>query len=167
VSSDTQKENEMSVSSLKRLQVWVRAKDFAVKIYRSVLPILPPEEKWNLGQQLRRSSLSISANIAEGYGRFYYQDNVRFCYIARGSLEETLSHLVFAFEVDFIPEAIYKALESEGEEIDKMLNGYIAYLKKSKQGEHEPGVDRIIREDPEPYIAESSEDSTDDNPPTL
>lgn len=157
----------MSVSSLKRLQVWVRAKDFAVKIYRSVLPILPPEEKWNLGQQLRRSSLSISANIAEGYGRFYYQDNVRFCYIARGSLEETLSHLVFAFEVDFIPEAIYKALESEGEEIDKMLNGYIAYLKKSKQGEHEPGVDRIIREDPEPYIAESSEDSTDDNPPTL
>ncbi len=157
----------MSVSSLKRLQVWVRAKDFAVKIYRSVLPILPPEEKWNLGQQLRRSSLSISANIAEGYGRFYYQDNVRFCYIARGSLEETLSHLVFAFEVDFIPEAIYKALESEGEEIDKMLNGYIAYLKKSKQGEHEPGVDRIIREDPEPYIAESSEDSTDDNPPAL
>lgn len=157
----------MSVSRLKRLQVWVRAKDFAVKIYRSVLPILPPEEKWNLGQQLRRSSLSISANIAEGYGRFYYQDNVRFCYIARGSLEETLSHLVFAFEVDFIPEAIYKALESEGEEIDKMLNGYIAYLKKSKQGEHEPGVDRIIREDPEPYIAESSEDSTDDNPPTL
>ncbi len=157
----------MSVSSLKRLQVWVRAKDFAVKIYKSVLPILPPEEKWNLGQQLRRSSLSISANIAEGYGRFYYQDNVRFCYIARGSLEETLSHLVFAFEVDFIPEAIYKALESEGEEIDKMLNGYIAYLKKSKQGEHEPGVDRIIREDPEPYIAESSEDSTDDNPPTL
>ena len=157
----------MSVSSLKRLQVWVRAKDFAVKIYKSVLPILPPEEKWNLGQQLRRSSLSISANIAEGYGRFYYQDNVRFCYIARGSLEETLSHLVFAFEVDFIPEAIYKALESEGEEIDKMLNGYIAYLKKSKQGEHEPGVDRIIREDPEPYIAESSEDSTDDNPPAL
>jgi four helix bundle protein len=153
----------MSIQGLKRLQVWVRAKDFAIKIYKNVLPLLPAEEKWNLGQQLRRSSLSISANIAEGYGRFYYQDNVRFCYIARGSLEETLSHLIFAFEVDFIPESLYKELENEGDEIDKMLNGYIGYLKKSKQGEHEPGADRVVREDPEPYITESPEDSTDDN----
>ena len=88
----------MSVQGLRRLKVWVRAKDFALKIYEQVLPLLPSEEKWNLNQQLRRSSLSVSANIAEGYGRFYYQDNVRFCYLARGSLEETLSHLVFAFE---------------------------------------------------------------------
>lgn len=157
----------MSVQGLKRLQVWVRAKDFAVKVYKSVLPILPSEEKWNLGQQLRRSSLSISANIAEGYGRFYYQDNVRFCYIARGSLEETLSHLCFGFEMGFIPETLFRELESEGEEIDRMLNGYIGYLKKSKQGEHEPGADRAIREDPEPYITESLEDSTADSTTTL
>lgn len=81
----------MSIQSLK-LQVWVRAKDFGLKIYKQVLPLLPAEEKWNLNQQLRRSSLSISANIAEGHGQFYYQDNVRFCYNARGSLEETLRH---------------------------------------------------------------------------
>ena len=153
----------MSIQSLKRLQVWVRAKDFAIKIYKNVLPLLPADERWNLAQQLRRSSLSISANVAEGYGRFYYQDNVRFCYIARGSLEETLSHLIFAYEVDFISEALYKELENQGDEIDKMLNGYIGYLKKSKQGEHEPGADRVVREDPEPYITESPEDSTDDN----
>ena len=157
----------MSIQGLKRLQVWVRAKDFAIRIYKNVLPLLPADERWNLAQQLRRSSLSISANVAEGYGRFYYQDNVRFCYIARGSLDETLSHLIFAFEVDFIPEPLYKELESEGEEIDKMLNGYIGYLKKSKQGEHEPGADRIVREDPEPYITESLEDSTNDSDTTL
>ena len=93
----------MSVQGLKRLKVWVRAKDFAIKIYEQILPLLSPEEKWNLNQQLRRSSLSISANIAEGYGRFYYQENVRFCYLARGSLEETLSHLVFAFGTKHIP----------------------------------------------------------------
>jgi four helix bundle protein len=69
----------MSVDGLKRLKVWARAKDFALKIYKQALPLLPSEEKWNLNQQLRRSSLSISANIAEGYGRFYFQDNVRFC----------------------------------------------------------------------------------------
>ena len=157
----------MSVQGLKKLQVWVRAKDYAVKIYKQVLRLLPPEEKWNLIQQLRRSSLSISANIAEGYGRFYYQDNVRFCYNARGSLEETLSHLIFCLEVDFIPESLYKELESEGEEIEKMLNGYIAFLKKSKQGENEPGANYKVREETETYEVEPSEDSNDLKDTTL
>lgn len=151
----------MSVQGLKRLKVWVRAKNFALKIYEQILPLLPFEEKWNLSQQLRRSSLSISANIAEGYGRFYYQDNVRFCYLARGSLEETLSHLVFAFESKHIPDTIYRAFESEGEEIDKMLNGYIAFLKKSKQGANEPGGNYSIQEDSMPYSTEPFENPTD------
>ena len=157
----------MSVQGLQRLQVWVRAKDFALVIYRRVLPSLPPEEKWNLNQQLRRSSLSVSANIAEGYGIFYYQDNVRFCYNARGSLEETLSHLVFALEANFIPEELYKELEREGEEIDKMLNGYIGYLKKSKKGANEPGANYSIREEAEPYDIESLETSTSLDDTTL
>ena len=148
----------MSVQGIKRLQVWVRAKDFALEIYKRVLPLLPAEEKWNLNQQIRRSSLSISANIAEGYGRFYYQDNVRFCYTARGSLEETLSHLTFAFEANFIPEELYKELEREGEEIDKMLNGYIGYLKKSKKGANEPGANHAVREEAESYKTMSLED---------
>src|SRR5512134_1520098 len=104
----------MSIQGLHKLEVWVKAKDLAIRIYRQVLPLLPVEGKYGMNQQLRRSVQSISANLAEGHGRFYYQDNVRFCYNARGSLEETLSHLIFCFEVDFIPEALYKELESEG-----------------------------------------------------
>ena len=100
----------MSMQGLQRLEVWKRAKDFALRIYQDVLPLLPPEEKWNLNSQIRRSSLSISANIAEGYGRFYYQENVRFCYNARGSLEETLSHLVFSFEAKYIPDTLYQRI---------------------------------------------------------
>jgi len=157
----------MSIQGLKKLQVWVRAKDYAVKIYKQVLPLLPPEEKWNLNQQLRRSSLSISANIAEGYGRFYYQDNVRFCFNARGSLEETLSHLIFCFETDFIPATLYQELEMEGEEIEKMLNGYIGFLKKSKQGANEPGVNHAVHEESESYETESLEDSDDSENTTL
>ena len=76
---------------LDSLEVWRRSIDFAKLIHDTVLPILPVEEKWGLAQQLRRASQSISANIAEGYGRYYYQEGVRFCYIARGSLEETIS----------------------------------------------------------------------------
>ncbi len=150
----------MSVEGLSRLKVWGRAKDFALSVYKRVLPSLPSEEKWNLNQQLRRASLSISANIAEGYGRFYYQDNVRFCYNARGSLEEVLSHLTFAHDMDFISEELYKELISEGDEIDKMINGYISYLKKSKQGAKEPGANYSVHEDTIAYTTEPNEDST-------
>jgi len=157
----------MSVEGLKRLKIWVRSKDFAIKIYRRVLPLLPAEEKWNLNQQLRRSSLSISANIAEGYGRFYYQENVRFCYVARGSLEETLSHLTFALEMNYISFELYTEFETEGEEIDKMLNGYIGFLKKSKQGANEPGANYQAHEASAPYVTNSFEDSPDINETTL
>ncbi len=157
----------MSVEGLKRLKIWVRSKDFAIKIYRRVLPLLPAEEKWNLNQQLRRSSLSISANIAEGYGRFHYQENVRFCYVARGSLEETLSHLTFALEMNYISSELYSEFETEGEEIDKMLNGYIGFLKKSKKGANEPGANYQAREESAPYIANSFEEFLDVDETTL
>ncbi len=150
----------MSVEGLSRLKVWVRAKGFALLIYKRVLPSLPSEEKWNLNQQLRRASLSISANIAEGYGRFYYQANIRFCYNARGSLEEVLSHLTFAHDMNFISEELYKELISEGDEIDKMINGYVSYLKKSKQGANEPGANYSVHEDTTAYTPEPKEDST-------
>lgn len=77
----------MSVKSLETLNTWVKAKEFALRVYREILPLLPAEEKWSMAQQIRRSTNSVPANIAEGYGRFHYQDNIRFCYIARGSLE--------------------------------------------------------------------------------
>lgn len=151
----------MSVDALKRLKVWVRAKDFALKIYKQVLPSLPPDEKWNLNQQLRRASVSISANIAEGYGRFYYRDNVRFCYTARGSLEEVLSHLVIAHAMGCIEAELYQELEREGEEISKMLHAYIAHLKSSKQGANEPGEHLALREELSPYHTEVLEDAMD------
>ena len=144
----------MSIQGLQRLEVWCRSKDFALRIYREVLPLLPSEEKWALNQQLRRSSVSISANIAEGYGRYYYQDNVRFCYNARGSLEETLSHIVICHEMGYVPASLFQELAGEGEEITRMINGYITYLKKSKQGANEPGAIHVIHELQAPYLVE-------------
>ena len=148
----------MSIEGLQKLDVWCKARDFALVIYRQVLPLLPPEEKWGLAQQIRRSAQSIPANIAEGYGRYYYQDNVRFCYIARGSLEETLSHIVLANKLAFIPDGIYQKLGEEGKELTRLINGYIAYLKRSKQGANEPGANYVIREQGEIYLIESFED---------
>jgi four helix bundle protein len=147
----------MSIKSLESLEAWRKSKDFSLRVYREVLPLLPPEEKWNLNQQLRRSSLSILANLAEGYGRFYYQDHVRFCYISRGSLEETLSHLVIAHEMKFITKPLFDSLEHDGEKLTQLINGYIGYLKRSKQGQSEPGANHTVREDDIPYDVEQSE----------
>ena len=146
----------MSISGLEKLDVWCRAKDFAVRVHKELLPLLPPEEKYALSQQLRRSSQSIPANIAEGHGRFYFQDNVRFCYIARGSLEESLSHIVHAHGVDYISDEIYKNFAADGENLNRLINGYISFLKKSKQGANEPGVNYMVRDMPSDYIAEDS-----------
>lgn len=74
-------------------------------------------------------------------------------------MEEVLSHLTIAYEMNYIPEGLYKELISEGDEIDKMLNGYIAYLKQSKRGFGEPGANQSAREEPPSYTVESGEDS--------
>ena len=153
----------MSVGGLEKLDVWCKARDFAVRINKDVLPLLPAEEKWVLSQQLRRSSQSIPANIAEGHGRFYFQDNVRFCYIARGSLEETISHLVYAQNVGYISDALFKSLAQDGENVNRLINGYIGFLKKSKQGSNEPGANHSIHEDASEYIAGDDSVSSDSN----
>ena len=154
----------MSISGLEKLDVWCKAQDFAVRIHKEILPILPAEEKYALSQQIRRSSQSIPANIAEGHGRFYFQDNVRFCYIARGSLEETLSHIVYAHKVGYISETLHKSFSVDGENLNRLINGYIGFLKKSKQGANEPGSNYSVREQPADYsVEDNSTPSSDSN----
>lgn len=69
-----------------------------------------------------------------------------------------LAILFFAFETKYIPAFLYEQFEKDGEETDKMLNGYIAYLKKSKQGANEPGANTSVREAEAGYFTEPEED---------
>jgi four helix bundle protein len=156
----------MSSEGLQRLDVWRKAKEYALLVYKRVIPALPAEEKWNLAQQLRRAVASIPANIAEGYGRYYYQENIRFCYIARGSLEESISHILLANELGFIVNDTCKEILGKGNELVRLINGYIAYLKRSRSGEKEPGNLASIHEAPQPYEFTFTEDE-ELNPPPL
>ena len=142
----------MTVMNLDKLEVWVRAKDFAITIYKDVVPCLPASEKYNLIDQLKRAASSIPANIAEGHGRYHFLDNVRFCYIARGSLTEVQSHLSLARELGYLPDDVFQQLTLHAESIGKQLNNYIAYLKRSKQGEKEFPAGYTVREEPAMYI---------------
>jgi four helix bundle protein len=141
----------MTVMNLDQLDVWVRAKEFALKVYKEVVPGLPADEKWNLTDQLKRAAQSIPANIAEGHGRYHFLDNVRFCYIARGSLTEVQSHMALAHELGYLSDEVYKHMTIHAESVGKQLNSYIAYLKRSKQGEKEFPAGYTIHEEPQLY----------------
>jgi four helix bundle protein len=148
-------ENENG-KGLQSLLVWERAMEFCIKICKETLPQFPDHEKYALTSQLRRSAQSVPANIAEGYGRYYYQESVRFAYIARGSLEETNSHLFFAREMGYISDEEFKRAVSRISELNRMINGYISYLKRSKKGINEPGSG---------YIVEKQQDTLQDPVP--
>ena len=131
---------------LETLKVWQKAMALAVTVYRQILPSSPFDEKWALTAQIRRSVKSIPANIAEGYGRYYYQEGVHYCYLARGSLEETYSHLALGNKLGYITADAFTNLNGDIQDVRRLLNGYISFLKKSKRGRNEPGAVLQIQE---------------------
>ena len=131
--------NDPGDKGIESLLVWRKAIEYALQISEKVLSLLPPIERYALADQLRRSAQSVPANIAEGYGRYYYQEGIRFCYIARGSLEESYSHLTLARKMGYLNEELFHEFATNTQELRKMLNGYIAFLKRSKRGMDEPG----------------------------
>ena len=116
-------------SSFENLEVWKESRKFKLMIYQLVQN-WPKEEKYELVSQIRRAARSVCANISEGHGRFYYKENISFCRKSRGSLSESLNHLIDAFDCKCIDEKILNAGKNDIEKIARMLNGYISYLKK-------------------------------------
>jgi four helix bundle protein len=137
--------NSDNDKGLEALNVWKEALQLAVDVCKRVIPSFPTQEKYALAAQMRRSVQSIPANIAEGYGRYYYQEGVHYCYIARGSLEETKTQIILAHELGYLSDLDYQGLLQHIEIIRRQLNGYITYLKNSKRGTNDPGY--RIRED--------------------
>lgn len=117
--------------SFEELEAWKSARELRLRITKLV-KAFPSEEKYRLVDQLIRSSRSVTANIAEGFGRFHFQEDIQFCRQARGSLVESLDHLICANDEDFITSKKFVELKSDLFNCLKILNGYIAYLKKAK-----------------------------------
>lgn len=115
-------------SDFRNLDVYNIARELRKEIFE-LIKVFPSEERYQLSNQLLRAYRSITANIAEGYGRFHYKDNIRFCRLARGSLYETLEHLITAFDCNYIDEETFLKFEEKVTIIMKKLNGYISYLK--------------------------------------
>jgi four helix bundle protein len=119
-----------SHQSFTDLDVWKKGRELKKEI-ELLAKTFPLEEKYRLTDQVIRSVRSITANIAEGHGRFTYKDQIHFCIQARGSLSETLNHLIDAFDSVYITKEQLSHYKIIIDEVGKLLNGYITFLRKN------------------------------------
>lgn len=114
------------------IHAWKLARKVRIEVY-GIVKELPVEERFNLGSQMRRAAVSCIANIAEGYGRFHFQENIQFCRQSRGSMYETQDHLITCLDNGYILQEKRDVVWSITEDAIKVLDGYIRYLKGQKE----------------------------------
>ena len=109
------------------LQVWHKAHQLTLAVYRST-STFPRDERYGLTTQLRRSSSSIAANLAEGCGRNGDAELARFCSIAMGSASELEYHLLLAKDLNLLTAADHTMLTDQATEVKRMLTGLLQKL---------------------------------------
>ena len=138
------------MKTFEELDCWKKATSVRRKL-SDVVKRFPSEEKYKLTDQILRASRSVTANIAEGFGRFHYQEYIQYCRQSRGSLFELIDHLIVAHDEHYISTDELSMLRSEIETALAILNGFINYLLKANQSN--------IREPEEPYTLSAPTDN--------
>jgi four helix bundle protein len=122
---------EQMKSDFRDLDVWQRCRDIRMVIW-DLCKEFPAEEKFRLCDQMIRASRSAPSNIAEGYGRYHFQENIQFCRQSRGSLFELMDHVLVAEECVYINANKREHLIDKIISAIRLLNGYIRYLRTRK-----------------------------------
>ena len=115
---------ERPVRDFKDLEVWKAARELRHEFYK-LATCLPDAEKYGLTSQIRRAATSVTANIAEGFGRYGYQENAQSCRQARGSLYELRDHLTTCVDEGYLSATEGKRLEDLAHSVGRLLNGYL------------------------------------------
>lgn len=119
--------------SFEELECWKAGRELRRFLSRELIPLLPREERYRLGDQLLRAARSVTANIAEGYGRNHHLDNAKFCRNALGSCYEVLDHLICAQDEEWISKEMLDLSRAKIVTTARLLNGYIAYLRRAAE----------------------------------
>ena len=123
---------ESKYDDFRDLKVWQQCRNIRKTIW-DLCKNFPGEEKYRLSDQMIRASRSSTACVAEGYGRYHYQENIQFCRQSRGSLYELIDHVGVAVECDYVDHKYGEGLMKEIKTAIRTLNGYIKYLKNRKE----------------------------------
>src|SRR2546423_11664819 len=110
-----------SITTFEDLDCWKECRALRIFIARKIVPALPKDERYRLGEQLLKAARSTTANIAEGYGRFHHLDNAKFCSNARGSCWEVLDHFTTASDECLLPSSVVAQGKSLVHEAVKLL----------------------------------------------
>ncbi len=120
------------ISGYERMDVWRVSHELARRLFKFSKQF-PPDEKFGITAQLRRASLAIPTNIAEGSARLHPKEYLQFCSISRGSLAETRYLLRFIHDLGWINPQDYSDFVASYERVGQMLNSLMAYLQGRKQ----------------------------------
>jgi len=121
-----------TVRTFQDLEVWQVGREVRVRLY-IVANRLPDSERYNLAAQIRRAAVSLTANVAEGYGRFHFKENIQYCRIARGSAYELIDHLITCQDERYLAKEEVEVLHRELLTFVRLLNGYIRSIGTSKR----------------------------------
>jgi len=118
--------------SFEDVKAWQTARGFRKHIYK-ITKKFPREELYCLTSQIRRAAISVHSNIAEGYGRYNFQENIQFCRVARGSLNEVLDQLYIALDEKYILPKKFEFLYEMGRKTEYNINCYIGFIKNQQK----------------------------------
>lgn len=124
-------EKQSIIRTFEDLDVWKVCRDLRGQI-ATIARTFPTEEQYRLRDQLVRASRSATANLAEGYGRFHYAENLQFARHARGSLYEVIDHLTVAQEEKLISDETFTSMREAVLRAISVVNGFIRYLSRAR-----------------------------------
>ncbi len=119
------------IHSFEDLECWKACREIRNYVSR-IIKKFPAHEKYALTDGMLRASRSTTENIAEGYGRYHYQENIQFCRMSRGSIYELMDQFITAFDEKYITKEEYQKGRVLLEKGKAILNGYINYLGRAK-----------------------------------
>lgn len=122
---------EQTTRTFEELEAWKAGRELRVFVFRQIAPILKELKEFDLCNQIKRASRSVTHNIAEGHGRYHFLDNSRFCSQARGSLNEVLDQLITCNDDSLINDDLYQAGREHFNKTLRILNGYMSWLRRS------------------------------------
>jgi four helix bundle protein len=117
--------------SFEDLEVYKMAREFSRKVSK-LINSLPKEENYVLKPQMKRAKVSVTNNIAEGFGRYHYQENIQFCRQSRASVCELIDDFNECFDEGYISEKYCCELKADGYLLIKVLNAYISSIKRHR-----------------------------------
>lgn len=121
-----------TIKKFYELEIWKEAHRLSLEIYKFT-ETFPSKEKFSLIDQIRRAASSVSANIAEGFGRYHYKEKIKFLYNARGSLLEVQNFIFLSSDLKYLDKNKARKTFSEYEILGKKINSFIlSILRKSK-----------------------------------